>query len=93
MSTIIKEKESTSLKELLNSPYILWLHNDNYNTFDHVIDCMVKYCGHNTNQAEQIAHLVHFTGKCDAKRGDKEKITEIYNKLKSAGLTVTMELA
>jgi ATP-dependent Clp protease adaptor protein ClpS len=93
MATITKEQVFTSLQDILSSPYILWLHNDNYNTFDHVINCLMKICKHEQHQAEQCAHLVHFTGKCDVKRGDKEIITEMYNKLKGAGLSVTMELA
>jgi len=93
MATITKEQVFTSLQDILSSPYILWLHNDNYNTFDHVITCMMKICGHDQQASEQIAHLVHFTGKCDVKRGDREVITEMYNKLKGAGLSVTMELA
>jgi len=93
MATITKEQTSTKLKELLSEPYILWLHNDDYNSFDWVIQCLMKICGHEQSQAEQCAHLVHFTGKCDVKRGDKEKITEMYNKLKAARLTVTMDVA
>jgi ATP-dependent Clp protease adaptor protein ClpS len=93
MSTISKEQVSTQLDELLSSPFILILHNDSYNTFEHVIDCLVKYCEHEFEQASQCAFIVHYTGKCDVKRGNQEKIQAIYNKLKSAGLTVTMELA
>lgn len=93
MSTITKEKLSTELEEKLGMPYILILHNDDYNSFDWVIECLIKVCGHDPLQAEQCAHLVHFTGKCDVKRGDKETITKMYNKLKGANLTVSMELA
>jgi ATP-dependent Clp protease adaptor protein ClpS len=92
MSTITKELQETSLDEILSQPYVLILHNDDYNSFDWVIECLVKFCGHEFEQASQCAHIVHFCGKCDVKRGDKEKITEAYNKLKSAGLSVTMEL-
>lgn len=93
MSTITKEKVSTELEEKLGMPYILILHNDDYNSFDWVIECLIKVCGHDPLQAEQCAHLVHFTGKCDVKRGDKETITKMYNKLKGANLTVSMEMA
>ena len=90
MATITKKQTQTSLEDKLSSPYILWLHNDSYNTFDHVINCMMSICGHDEQTSSQIAHLVHFTGKCDVKRGDKETISEMYKKLKSANLTVTM---
>lgn len=91
MPTITETKESVELEEKLSQPFVLWLHNDDYNSFDHVIECMIKICGHDANQASQIAHLVHYTGKCDVKRGDREKITKMYNLLKAANLTVTME--
>lgn len=93
MSTITKKKTKSDLQDKLGQPYILMIHNDSYNTFDWVIECLMKVCGHELEQASQIAHIVHFTGKCDAKRGDKETITEMYNKLKGANLTVTMEMA
>jgi ATP-dependent Clp protease adaptor protein ClpS len=91
MSTITKEEVSVDIEEILGQPYILMLHNDNYNTFDWVIQCLMKICGHEYEQASQCAHLVHFTGKCDVKRGDHEIIMKLYNKLKAAGLSVTVE--
>jgi ATP-dependent Clp protease adaptor protein ClpS len=69
------------------------LHNDDYNSFEWVIECLVKICKHDLEQASQCAHIVHFTGKCDVKRGDHDTIMTMYNKLKSCNLTVTMELA
>jgi len=93
MSTITKEEVSVEVEEILSKPYILMLHNDDHNTFDWVIECLIKVCKHELEQASQCAHLVHFTGKCDVKRGDQETIQKMYNKLKSAGLSVTIELA
>ena len=91
MATITKEKVESSLKEKLGQPYVLILHNDDYNTFDWVIECLIKVCKHEYEQASQCAHIVHLVGKCDVKRGDKETISEMYENLKSANLTVTME--
>ena len=85
MSTITKKQVHTDLDNILSQPYILILENDDYNSFDWVIECLMKVCGHEYEQASQCAHLVHFTGKCDVKRGDKETITKMYNKLKGAG--------
>jgi len=93
MGTITKKKSSTKVEEILASPYKLILHNDDYNSFEWVIECLVKICKHDLEQASQCAHIVHFTGKCDVKRGDHDTIMTMYNKLKSCNLTVTMELA
>lgn len=90
--TQIKSKEDVLLEELKSSPYVIWLHNDDHNTFEHVIECMNTICGHDEQTSSQIAYTVHFKGKCDVKRGDKESMSKIYNKLLTKGLTVTLEL-
>jgi ATP-dependent Clp protease adaptor protein ClpS len=93
MSTIIKTKTSEQVEEILSQPYVLMLHNDDYNSFQWVIECLVKICKHEPEQASQCAHIVHFTGKCDVKRGDHDTIISMYNKLKGCGLSTTMEIA
>jgi len=93
MATITREQTDSKLEEILSKPYILILHNDDVSTFDFVIECLIKYVKHEYEQATQCAFLVHYTGKCDVKRGNQETIKKLYDILKSAGLTVTMELA
>jgi ATP-dependent Clp protease adaptor protein ClpS len=51
----------------------------------------MKVCGHEYEQANQCAHIVHFKGKCDVKYGDFETISTMKEKLQSSGLSVTME--
>lgn len=91
MSTITKKKTESKVDEILSKPYRLVLHNDDYNTFDWVITCLMKICKHEFEQASQCAHIVHFKGKCDVKYGDIETISEMKTKLQNAGLSVTME--
>lgn len=86
-----KEKVESKTDELLSSPYRLDLHNDDYNSFQWVITCLMKVCGHEEPQAAQCAHIVHFNGVCDVKYGDYETISLMYEKLQNAGLNVTME--
>jgi ATP-dependent Clp protease adaptor protein ClpS len=92
MSTITKKKTETSVDQILSNPYVLILENDDYNSFDWVITCLIKICGHDFDQASQCAHIVHFKGKCDVKYGDYEKISVMKDKLVNAGLSVTMEM-
>lgn len=87
----VKEQEITSLDELLQQPYAVIVWNDNVNSFEFVIDCLMRYCGHQPEQAEQCAYLIHFGGKCDVKRGNKEKMEKIYHSLIACGLTTTLE--
>lgn len=93
MATKTRSKESEKLDEILSQPYVIILHNDDYNTFDWVIECLMKICKHEFEQANQCAHIVHFRGKCDVKRGDQETLNKMYQKLKAAGLSATMEIA
>jgi ATP-dependent Clp protease adaptor protein ClpS len=92
MATITKKKEKSQVDEIISKPFRLDLHNDDYNTFDHVISCLMKVCGHELEQANQCAHIVHFKGKCDVKYGDYETISTMKEKLQNSGLSVTMEV-
>lgn len=40
--------------------YKLVLHNDDVNTFDFVIECLIEICKHTPEQAEQCTLLVHY---------------------------------
>ena len=87
----IKEQVESKVEEILSKPYRIDLHNDDYNSFDWVITCLMKICDHEEDQANQCAHIVHFKGICDVKYGDYDTISTMKEKLKSAGLSVTME--
>lgn len=67
MSTQEKVLESVSVEELISLNNEIVLFNDDVNTFDHVIDTLIRVCDHTTEQAEQCAILVHYTGKCTVK--------------------------
>lgn len=65
----------------------LILFDDNVNTFDFVIDSLVKICGHDVLQAEQCTILVHYKGKCRVKEGPLEKLEPMCHGLLDRGLT------
>lgn len=64
---------------------VLW--NDDVNTFDFVIECLIEICEHTPEQAEQCTILVHYKGKCTVKTGSMEKLKPMHEKLLSRGLT------
>ena len=66
----------------------LILYNDNVNSFDNVIDSLMKICGYNIYQAEQCALIVHNTGKCVLKEGRVEELEEFMLKLQSRRLKI-----
>ncbi len=74
------------------SAFELILYNDDVNTFDHVIECLVKYCGHDLQQAEQCAWLVHTKGKCAVKSGDYSSLEPLCTALCDHGLSAQIEL-
>lgn len=49
----------------------LELHNDDYHTFDYVIDSLIEICDLDMIQATQCTYLIHYKGKCDVKKGSK----------------------
>jgi ATP-dependent Clp protease adaptor protein ClpS len=65
MSTITEKKTQSKVEEILSKPYKLTLHNDDRNSFEHVIESLMKICDHEYEQAAQCASIVHNSGKCD----------------------------
>jgi ATP-dependent Clp protease adaptor protein ClpS len=91
MATITKTRTKSQVETILSKPYRLILHNDDFNSFETVIECLVKVCEHEPDQATQCAHIVHNNGKCDVKYGDFDTISVMKEKLQNAGLSVTIE--
>lgn len=71
--------------------YFLILHNDEVNSFEHVIECLIEICKHDVNQAEQCAYITHYKGKCDIKKGTMDILKPIREKLIKKGLNVTID--
>lgn len=86
---LTEELVETDVAEKSESALVLY--NDDVNTFDHVITCLVKYCKHELLQAEQCAHIVHFKGKCAVKHGTVRKLKPIASALLDKGLSVEIE--
>lgn len=66
------------------------LHNDDVNTFDFVIDSLIKVCDHTVEQAEQCTFLVHYKGKCTVKSGEFKDLEPRCTKLLNLGLTAEL---
>jgi ATP-dependent Clp protease adaptor protein ClpS len=87
MSTIEKVQEEVLVEEQVGINNEIILYNDDVNTFDHVIDTLVKVCDHEPLQAEQCAILVHYKGKCSVKNGSYEELKPYCSALLDAGLS------
>lgn len=89
----VKEKEQTSeqMLEKESFQFELVLYNDDFNTFDWVIETLVEVCDHDPLQAEQCAYIVHFNGKCTVKSGDFDTLEPLQRELSSRNLTADIE--
>ncbi|WP_396210645.1 ATP-dependent Clp protease adaptor ClpS [Flavobacterium sp.] len=87
MSTIEKIQEEVLVEEAVGTNNEIVLHNDDVNTFDHVIETLIRVCKHDALQAEQCALLVHYKGKCTVKTGTLEELKPQCTALLDAGLS------
>ncbi len=62
MVDVLEAVETTDLMDLV-------VFNDDINTFDHVINTLIRVCKHTAEQAEQCTLLIHYKGKCAVKSG------------------------
>ncbi len=71
--------------------YTIILYNDEVNTFDWVIECLVEICEHTIEQAEQCAIIVHNKGRYGVQSGSFDFLKPRYNALAERGLSVKIE--
>jgi len=83
--TDIQESLEEVLVEVQEREIILF--NDDVNTFDWVIQCLMEICEHDPIQAEQCTYLVHFKGKCAVKKGSFEDLEPLCQGLLDRGLS------
>ena len=75
-------------QSLYTTEKTLYLINDDYNTFEHVINCLVAICEHNELQAEQCALLTHYKGSCEIAIGKIEDLIPLKEDLSVYGLEI-----
>ena len=83
----INPEEAIEVSTLTDREHEIILYNDDVNTFEHVIECLIAICDHNALQAEQCAYLVHYTGKCAVKSGTLEDLVPRCSALLEEGLS------
>jgi len=69
----------------------LIVYNDDHNTFDYVIQCFMEVLQHTSEQAEQLALLIHFKGKATVKTAPKNKLKPLKDGLVDRGLSAVIE--
>jgi ATP-dependent Clp protease adaptor protein ClpS len=79
--------EEVLLQEKTTKSNEIVLYNDDVNSFDHVIDCLIATCEHSPLQAEQCSLIVHYNGKCTVKTGELKDLKPRCTQLLEAGLS------
>lgn len=87
MGTKRKIQEDADVLEKEVNLHEIILFNDDVNTFDFVIDCLIEICEHTAEQAEQCALLVHYKGKCAVKTGEYDELKPRCTQLLTRGLS------
>lgn len=76
---VLEAVETTDLLDLV-------VFNDDVNTFDHVIDTLIRVCKHSQEQAEQCTLLIHYKGKCAVKSGSFDFLKPLREAICEAGI-------
>lgn len=77
--------------EQLVENHDLIVFNDDVNTFDHVIDSLIKVCDHEPIQAEQCTMLIHYTGKCQVRSGEFDELAKMCQGLLDRGISAEVQ--
>ncbi len=76
---LLEEADVTDVKDLM-------VFNDDVNTFDHVINTLIRVCNHSAEQAEQCAMIIHYRGKCSVKKGEFKFLKPMQEAICDAGI-------
>lgn len=91
IDTVVKEIEESFLKEKEGDIKELILHNDDYNSFDHIVIALMKICKHSSEQAQQCALIAHHNSKCSIKKDSKDVLEKLKDLFKQQNIIVTIE--
>jgi ATP-dependent Clp protease adaptor protein ClpS len=84
-----ERSESVLVEEVINKDLIVY--NDDVNTFDFVIESLIKVCKHEVIQAEQCTYLIHYKGKCAVKTGSYDELKPLCSALLDRNITAEIE--
>jgi len=90
--TQIKEWEDIDVLTSVEEPCKLIVWNDEVNTFEWVIDTLMDVCGHNREQAEQCAYIIHYQGKYAVKKGSYDELKPKCDAITDRGIGATVEM-
>jgi len=75
---------------VLEKTHKITLYNDDKHDFLYVIACLIRFCNHTPEQAEQCAVIVDGRGSYDIKSGSFDDMYEILLSLENLNLNVEL---
>jgi ATP-dependent Clp protease adaptor protein ClpS len=84
-------EELREVKDKILPTHALVVYNDDVNTFDHVIDTLMRVCKHTYEQAAQCAYIIHFKGKYAVKHGSLKDLKPMHESILDAGIWCKIE--
>jgi ATP-dependent Clp protease adaptor protein ClpS len=88
-STIIAPTKSSQVTRKSYPNFKVIVLNDDFNTFDHVADCLMKYIPNiNSDLAWELTNQVHFDGQALVWSGPLEQAELYHQQLRREGLTM-----
>ncbi len=85
----VLEIEEIDIDALLEQRLIVL--NDDFNTFDFVIETLIKVCEHTPEQAEQCTIIIHHKGKCAVKQGRYDDLLPMRNAITERGIGAVID--
>ena len=76
---------------VLEKTHKVTLINDNINSYEFVMACLIRYCDHDVIQAEQCALIAHNKGKTDIASGSFNEMYEILETLNHIKVEASLE--
>lgn len=88
MRNSYQEQEQADVLEAVETTDVMDLvvFNDDINTFEHVIDTLIRVCEHTPEQAEQCTLIIHHRGKCTVKNGSFDFLRPMREAICEAGI-------
>ncbi|PMB52347.1 ATP-dependent Clp protease adapter ClpS [Fischerella sp. JS2] len=85
----IAPERSTQVTRKTYPNYKVIVLNDDFNTFQHVAECLVKYIpGMTSDRAWELTNQVHYEGQAIVWTGPQEPAELYHQQLRRAGLTM-----
>lgn len=88
-STTVAPERSTQVIQKPYPNYKVIVLNDDFNTFQHVFNCLIKYIpGMTSDHAWELTNQVHFEGQAIVWVGPQEQAELYHQQLRREGLTM-----